>query len=261
MPVLDENGTVKEWFGAASDITIRKLDEDRRLEAEARQSFLLQLHDRLQLLSDPVRIQFEAASALGEHLGVNRVGYAEASLDEQFVNITTAYVRGLGEVSGQYRLEDYGPELLAQFRTGRTIAFDDVASDPRLTEAQKAAHELLESQADVNVPLVRAGQLRAVLFVHSKVRRVWTADEVTLVEQVAARTWDAVERARAEVALDRRAAELEAILASMPDALYIGDHTGIHRANQLALDQLGFRTFQELEAHIAHLGGAFRRVI
>src|SRR3954465_5011460 len=27
VPVLDENGTVKEWFGAASDITIRKQDE------------------------------------------------------------------------------------------------------------------------------------------------------------------------------------------------------------------------------------------
>ncbi|MFL6450213.1 MAG: GAF domain-containing protein [Bryobacteraceae bacterium] len=163
-------------------------------------------------------------------------------------------MRGLGEISGQYRLEDYGPELLAQFRSGRAIAFDDVASDSRLTEAQKSVHELLEARADVNVPLLRDRQLRALLFVHSRVRRVWTADEVTLVEQVAARIWDAVERARAEVALDRRAAELEAILASMPDALYIGDHTGIHRANQLALHQLGFRTFEELVADIAHLG-------
>jgi signal transduction histidine kinase len=191
---------------------------------------------------------------LGEHLSVNRVGYAEASADGEFVNITTAYVQGLAEVSGQHRLEDYGPEMLAQFRSGRTIAFDDVANDPRLTEPQKSAHELLEARANLNVPLLRAGQLRAVLFVHSKVRRVWTAGEVTLLEQVAARTWDAVERARAELTLARRAAELEAILASMPDALYIGDHTGIHRANQLALDQLGFKTFEELVADIAHLG-------
>lgn len=207
VPLLDENGTIQEWLGAASDITVRKQDEEQRLEAEARHSFLLQLHDRLHLLSDPVRIQFEAASALGEHLGVNRVGYAEASADGQFVNITTAYVHGLEEISGQHRLEDYGPEMLAQFGSGRTIAFDDVATDSRLTEAQKSAHELLEARADLNVPLLRSGQLRAVLFVHSRVRRVWTAGQLTLVEQIAARTWDSVERTRAELALDRRAAD------------------------------------------------------
>jgi PAS domain-containing protein len=96
--------------------------------------------------------------------------------------------------------------------------------------------------------------LRAILFVHSKPARKWTDTEIKLVEEVAARTWDAVERARAEATLNRRAAELEAILASMPDALYIGDRTGIKRANQLALQQLGFQNFQELADDIGRLG-------
>lgn len=254
VPLLDEHGAIEGWFGTASDITPRKIAEERRLEAEARQSFLLRLQDRLQLITDPVQIQFEAARAIGEQLGANRVGYAETLEGEDVVVITTAYVEGLPEISGRYRLVEYGPELLTRFRLGYTVAFTDVANDPLLTEEQKAAHMALQSGADVNVPLVRSGELRALLFVHSKSAREWTETEIKLVEEVAARTWDAVERARAEAALARRAAELEAILASMPDALYIGDRTGIKRTNQLGLEQLGFRSFQELQDDIEHLG-------
>lgn len=66
------------------------------------------------------------------------------------------------------------------------------------------------------------------------------------------------EREEVDRVLDRRAAELEAVLASLPDALYIGDQAGIHRVNQLALDQLGFSTIEELQADIADLGERIR---
>lgn len=61
------------------------------------------------------------------------------------------------------------------------------------------------------------------------------------------------EREQLNNAVNRRAAELEAILASMPDALYIGDEKGITRANQLALDQLGFSSIDELRENIARV--------
>jgi PAS domain S-box-containing protein len=43
-----------------------------------------------------------------------------------------------------------------------------------------------------------------------------------------------------------RTAELEAIFASLPDAIYIGDENGIYRCNALALNNLGCESIEEL---------------
>jgi PAS domain S-box-containing protein len=65
------------------------------------------------------------------------------------------------------------------------------------------------------------------------------------------------ERARADETLadaQRRAAELEAVIESIPDAVYIGDETGMKRINRSALDQLGFDSRETLDRNIATLG-------
>jgi light-regulated signal transduction histidine kinase (bacteriophytochrome) len=49
-------------------------------------------------------------------------------------------------------------------------------------------------------------------------------------------------------------AELNTILQSIPDAIYIGNLSGVKRSNQLALDMLGFESVEELNQHIAILG-------
>ena len=97
--------------------------------------------------------------------------------------------------------------------------------------------------------------------------RTWLAEEITLAKEIAERTWAAAERVRAEMELreselrlrisvaaaERRAAELHAVLESMPDAVYIGTIEGIVLANQPALDQLGFATPEELNRNVATL--------
>ena len=44
----------------------------------------------------------------------------------------------------------------------------------------------------------------------------------------------------------RRAAELEAVLENIPVAVYLSDETGVKAANRHGLEQLGFRTVEEL---------------
>jgi signal transduction histidine kinase len=46
--------------------------------------------------------------------------------------------------------------------------------------------------------------------------------------------------------VQERTAELEAIFASLPDALYVGNTNGIYRCNQKALDRLGCASIEEL---------------
>src|SRR5690606_10277769 len=53
------------------------------------------------------------------------------------------------------------------------------------------------------------GRLMAVFYVHQAEPRRWTDDEVTLTRETAERTWEALERARAENALRQLNATLE----------------------------------------------------
>ncbi len=57
---------------------------------------------------------------------------------------------------------------------------------------------------------------------------------------------EAADQARAGA--ERREAELAAVLESIPDAVYLGTHNGISRANQPALSQLGVATLEDLNA-------------
>ncbi|WNG45863.1 PAS domain-containing protein [Archangium minus] len=65
---------------------------------------------------------------------------------------------------------------------------------------------------------------------------------------------DITERKCAAAQLVRNTAILEAIIQSIPDALYVGDATGIRIANTPALEMLGFESLEELNQHVATLG-------
>ncbi len=84
---------------------------------------------------------------------------------------------------------------------------------------------------------------------------------------------DAIEAARAEAddarrrladaearlaCAERRVAELDAVLAAMPHAVYIGDANGIWRANAEALRMLGASSLADLRGSIGDLGAKFR---
>ncbi len=137
----------------------------------------------------------EATRALGRHLGADRVGFGEMQADDRTVLLVTDHAAGLPPLEGLFDLDGFGAAAVARQRAGATMSSPDVAAE-RLYDAK--AWEAVGTRAFVSVPLVRAGRLRALLFVNQAEPRRWTAEEVTLVEGVAARVWDAVERARAE---------------------------------------------------------------
>jgi PAS domain S-box-containing protein len=164
-------------------------------------AFLVQLSDRLRPLSDPIAIQVEAAELLGRYLGASRVGYAEDLGDGQRVAVPYNYTDGVPSIEGVYRYIDYGSELIGQLRAGQTVVRSDIARDPSLSGAEREAHSGLQLGATVNIPLVKAGQLVAIFFVHYRAARSSSQPELMLLEEVAQRVWSHVERAKAERAL------------------------------------------------------------
>jgi CHASE3 domain sensor protein len=153
-------------WSARRDFLTRSRLEYAVSESETRQAFLLRLNDRLRSINDSEQMQFAAASVLGEHLRASRVGYAEDQADAEHLAVRHNYTDGVQGIEGSYRYADFDAGLLAKFREGRTVVSPDLSQDRTMTDAERAAYARLGVGSMVNVPLMRSGQLRAVLFVH-----------------------------------------------------------------------------------------------
>jgi len=197
----DEAGEAAFRTGTVRDVTDRKAAEDALRWAAASDAFRLALDEGLRALVDPGEIQAEAARILGRKLRASRVHYGEITDDGEHNVIRSDYTDGVPSVVGRHRFDDFGPGVMREFRAHRTLVVDDVASDVRLTPAEREATAALMIGAYVLVPLIKNDRPVATLVVHQSKARRWTPEEVQLIEETAERTWDAVERGRAQEAL------------------------------------------------------------
>ena len=188
-------------IGLIGDITERKRSELALRESEERQAFLLSLSDALRPLADAIEIQETAARIVCAHLKASRVGYAEDQGDGKTVAITRQFAGDVPPVEGAYRFRDYGEMLLKELRAGHTVVRNDLANDLTLTDDKKATDAVLQLGAAVKIPVVKAGRLVAVLFVHYKQAHQFSDNEVALLVEVAERIWAAIERAKIEAKL------------------------------------------------------------
>ncbi|QOY93501.1 GAF domain-containing protein [Massilia sp. UMI-21] len=202
------------------DITRRKLAVLATQQAEARKTMLLELGDRLRgFADDPEAMMRVATSELARILDVPRVGYVSMDEAVEFgvVGHNHNDPRRVPELPARVeRLDDYGLDLAADIRAGRTMRVRDLETDPRTAGAAAAAHAEIGARASVAAPIQRKGKTVAFMFAHHDRPRDWSDEDVELMRQTAARTWDAVTRARAVLALreaDRRKDEFLAMLA------------------------------------------------
>ena len=197
-----------EWSVAGRywDVFIGPLEEPGRLVivfrdatthrlAERRERFRAVLADALRPLADPIAVQGIAAQLLGKHLGAARVLYAEPTADGSGIAIASDYTDGVRSMVGSYGWEELSTAGLEHVLAGETwVSADAIAT---LVPEQVPAFTKYEIGAVVTVPLVKETMFEALLIVHDR-RRQWTDDEVALIEEVAERTWGAIDRARAE---------------------------------------------------------------
>jgi len=196
------------------------LSELKRAEAiihrnSDRDAFLVTLNDALRPLNDPREILATANRVLGERLAANRVTYFEVRGADYVLEQN--YVNGAESLRGGYPIESFGAQLLATYRSGHTATAMDVTTDPKLSAAQRATYAATQIAAYIGVPLVKQGEFVAGLAVHSASPRNWTSEEISLTEEVAERTWAAVERAYAEAALRASEAKYRSLFQSIDE--------------------------------------------
>jgi PAS domain S-box-containing protein len=206
-PIAGADGRPEKILALSRDITDRRLVEER-------ERFLLRLADLTRAESDPAKLTAAAAEAVGRQLGVDRAGYGEIDADRMIMGVARDWTAApdLPSLAGFARpLDRLGPMLLAHLNAGRTAAIPDIGALAGADPATVAGWSAVGVRAVLVVPLVRDGELRALLFLHSATPRRWTPAEVELAEAVAQRTWDALGRAKAEAALRDETRTLETL--------------------------------------------------
>ena len=188
-------------------------------ESESRHAFLLRLGDALRLLIDPMAIQGEASRLLGERLLTDRAYYADIDEAQGYILVERNFVRaGVSSMVGRYSLSDFnwvGPT----FRMGGPVVVADTRTSPLIPDADRPAVAAVGVGAFVAAPLIRDGRLVAALCVSDLSPRAWTPEEVELVKETAERTWEAIERARAEEQLREANARKDEFLAMLAHEL------------------------------------------
>ena len=188
-----------------------------RKQRERLQVFLLTLSDALRPLVDPQAIQVLAANLLGEHLQVNQANYGEVW--GEHVHISHSYAKGLSPMVGAFRSEDFGKHLVDGHRAGKLQVCANTMSDPLFEEQERKTLIAAHIGAYIAVPLVKAGVWVGLLSVLNIEPRDWVPTEVEAVQEVAERTWAAVERTRAERALSRSEEKYRTLFESIDEGV------------------------------------------
>ncbi len=182
-PRFDASGVPLGMHGVVQDVSHDRL--------------LLNLDDAVRTLVTEHETISTAARMLGEYLDADRCGYATIGPDGECA-VTGTFSRGTHGVARRYRLASFGAEFVRLLQGGRAVVVADVANDDRLTPSERAWYELASIRGFVAVPILKAGNLGAGLAVSTGLPRTWQPHEVALVQQVANRCWELVQRVRAE---------------------------------------------------------------
>lgn len=194
---------------------------------ERNQTFLIEWSDTIQGENDAHTILMHTLGKLGPHLGLMRANYAEAIDGGETLHILDEWYSDARSLAGsRYPLSILGDRLAAAHRRAQPIRVNDVADDPLFDDMNRALFEGLGIGAVMTLPMMRSGEIVAVLSVQHASAHVWTDAEEELVREVADRTLAILERAQSEARLAESEAQLAAFLENAPLVMHLKDAEG-----------------------------------
>jgi PAS domain S-box-containing protein len=222
---FDASGVVVEAQSMGIEITARRTAEEALRRSESRWRMLVELSDATRAHTDPRKIVRTAMRVLREILGADRCVWAEVAPDEDHFTFEGGDSRAdLPELTGRYAVSAFGEAAAERLKAGAAFVCDDSHELPR--GADREAYRATGIRALIAAPMHRRGCLVAGLGVHMLSPRRWTEHEVELVQAVAERCWESVERARAEEALRESDRRLGQITRGLDAVFYVTEFPG-----------------------------------
>ena len=218
-PVRDQDGVIVGASKMARDISARK-------RMEAKDAFLVALDDLVRPLTDAEEITFTAAQALGRHLAVNRCAYATVEDDEDTFVLTGNFNDGVQSIVGRYTFTQFGEACLRLMRAGEPYIVTDSHTDPRISESDRVSYAMTAIRGVICVPILKKGRFVAAMAVHAAAPRHWQPEEVELVQRVAGRCWESIERAKVTQSLKESEHLFRALANSIPNLTWMARPDG-----------------------------------
>ena len=190
-----------------------------------RQRFLLMLTDVLRGHGDTRSILEQVSAQLGRHFGVNRVGYGHVDEQLDLIDYDVCWTDGsVPPLMGRFPASAFGQPVIDRLRAGEPVVIANVRQHPLTSDAAtiRTSHEV-DTRAILVVPLFKAGRLRTIVYLNQRPERQWTPHEVELMNEVAERTRELIERGRTEQALRDSEAKWRGLFERMGEGFFIGE--------------------------------------
>jgi len=245
-PIRTEKGDVLGVILVFHDVSEKKKAEKHLAQLHRRETFLHRFAEAKRDFSDVQMIMKEATRLLGQHMAVSRCAYAEVDpAGERFI-IPQDYAQGCPSSVGDYELAPFGPRAVGEMHGGRTLVVRHVDAELERGEGREM-FQAIAVQAIICCPLVKDGQLRAMMAVHQTEPRDWLPDEVELVEDVVERCWATIERARAEGESKERAERFQLLSEVVALHVWTADAQGqLDYVNEQCVQYFGAANASEM---------------
>lgn len=191
---------------ACEERLLQKRAEEALRESETLKAFLLKLSDAIRSLSDAGEIQDTVTHTVMNHFAADRCYYCEIEGDRAVIRRDAA-TAALPSVTGVYPLGSFRI-FKAALDTGQPLVVPDTSTSEFLDEDLRQPLSRLRISSFLAVPVIKDDVPVGVLSITQCERRDWTPFDVRVAIETAERTWAAVERGRAEVALRESEARL-----------------------------------------------------
>ena len=245
---------VRDAEGEVDGVLCIVTETTERVKFQRRQAFLLELGQALQALSEPEEIEAHAIRKLGEELGASRVFIGEDNGDGASFHVARDWVDGVRSMVGEHRYACFGQDLLPTLREGRCAPRGYTSGPGHDTDVATAGLEHAQLTSTLHVPVLRSGNLEAMLAVHFQPPHVFVDDACELAQEAATRIWSAITHARAERALRAGSVQLAAMFEQANAGIVICDQAWtVTRVNDHYCEMLGQPRENVLGTRLAQL--------
>lgn len=232
-PIRDQHGNVVGMLDTVTETTATVYMTQRLAVLDAIGSAVANATDPQDIMATTMRM-------LAAHMKVSHCAYADMEADEDAFFIRDNWVEaGASSLVGQYRLQDFGEQVVTRLRSGQPLVIYSAQADLAPLEADR--FNALGITATLCIPLVKAGRLTALMAIHDTSPRAWSSHEQALLVEVAERSWAHIQRARADTAVREGLAALAMLNATLEERVE-------ERTARLLQMEAALRQSQKLEA-------------